>query len=86
MSFNILKITKEARELFDSFDTDNDGAIKRSELRSLIAKISKQMGLPEPSDKDFEIGFKSLDQNKNDLIEFNEFMSFYKQIYEKIKN
>ena len=42
--------------------------------------------MPEPSDKDIEAGFKQLDLNKNDLLEFNEFIPFYKQIYEMINH
>ena len=81
MSANILKITQSAREIFDSFDSDHDGVINKSELKPLLSKISKQLGVPEPSDKDIEQGFKQLDLNKNDLLEFNEFFHFYKQIY-----
>ncbi len=84
MSANILKITQSAREIFDSFDSDHDGVINKSELKPLLSKISKQLGVPEPSDKDIEQGFKQLDLNKNDLLEFNEFFHFYKQIYEML--
>ena len=86
MSSNILKMTQTAREIFDSFDTDHDGLIKKSEVKPLLLKISKQLGLPEPSDKDIEQGFKQLDLNKNDLLEFNEFIPFYKQIYEMLNH
>ena len=84
MSANILKITQSAREIFDSFDSDHDGVINKSELKPLLSKISKQLGVPDPSDKDIEQGFKQLDLNKNDLLEFNEFFHFYKQIYEML--
>ena len=84
MSANILKITQSAREIFDTFDSDHDGVINISELKPLLSQISKQLGVPEPSDKDIEEGFKQLDDNNDNVLQFSEFIPFYKQIYENL--
>ena len=80
----ILNMMKEARELFDSHDSNHDGKIEKKELKSILRVISQKLGLPYPTDNDFNNGFKELDKNNNDLLEFDEFIIFYKDVYDKI--
>ena len=77
-----IKMTKEAREIFDSYDSNNDGKIEKSELKLILNNISKKLGLPLPTDNDINKGFKQLDKNNNNLLEFDEFIVFYKQVYD----
>ncbi len=84
MNSNELKMMQTAKAVFDSFDKDGNGRIDKSELKPLLLKISNQLGLPVPSDKDIEEGFKQLDDNNNNSLEFNEFIPFYKEIYEHL--
>lgn len=84
MSSHIIKIAQTAREIFDSYDKNNDGSISKKEIKPLLEKISKQLNLPIPNDDDIEEGFKQLDNNQNDKLEFEEFFAFYKQIYEQL--
>ena len=79
-----IKMTKEAREIFDSYDLNNDGKIEKSELKLILNNISKKLGLPLPTDNDINKGFKQLDKNNNNLLEFDEFIVFYKQVYDKL--
>ena len=84
MSSHIINIAQTAREIFDSYDKNNDGSISKKEIKPLLEKISKQLNLPIPNDDDIEEGFKQLDNNQNDKLEFEEFFAFYKQIYEQL--
>ena len=84
MNSNELKMIQTAKAVFDSFDKNGNGSIDYSELKPLLIKISNQLELPIPSDKDIEEGFKQLDDNNNVRLEFNEFIPFYKQIYEHL--
>ena len=79
-----IKMTKEAREIFDSYDSNNDGKIEKSELKLILNNISKKLGLPFPTDNDINKGFKQLDKNNNNLLEFDEFIVFYKQVYDQL--
>ena len=79
-----IKMTKEAREIFDSYDSNNDGKIEKSELKLILNNISKKLGLPLPTDNDINKGFKQLDKNNNNLLEFDEFIVFYKQVYDQL--
>ena len=83
-SGKVLKMTKEARELFDSFDSNHDGKIEKSELIPLLNKISKIYGLPNPTQSEINEGFKQLDLNQNNLIEFEEFIHFYQELYNQM--
>ena len=83
-SGEFIKMTKEAREIFDSYDLNNDGKIEKSELKLILNNISKKLGLPLPTDNDINIGFKQLDKNNNNLLEFDEFFDFYKQVYDQL--
>ena len=83
-SGKVLKITKEARELFDSFDYNHDGKIDKSEIIPLLKQISKIYGLPNPTQSEINEGFKQLDLNKNNLIEFEEFIHFYQELYNQM--
>ncbi len=84
MSWHIINIAQTAREIFDTYDKNKDGSISKKEIKPLLEKISKQLNLPIPNDDDIEEGFKQLDNNQNDKLEFEEFFAFYKQIYEQL--
>ena len=84
MNSNELQMMQTAKAVFDSFDKDGNGSIDKSEIKSLLLKISSQLKLPQPSDNDISEGFKQLDDNNNNKLEFDEFIQFYKQIYEHL--
>ena len=73
-----------AKDVFNFFDTDKSGFIERNELKPLLNKISKQLNLPLPEEKDIEEGLKKLDLNKDGKLQFSEFLPFYQQVYEQI--
>ena len=83
-SNNFLHMIIEARELFDSYDSNKDGKIEKSELKLILNNISQKLGVPLPTDNDINEGFKQLDRNDNNLIEFDEFIFFYEQVYDQL--
>ena len=58
----------ELREIFRSFDRNNDGSLTQLELGSLL----RSLGL-KPSPDQLEILINKADTNNNGLIEFSEF-------------
>jgi Ca2+-binding EF-hand superfamily protein len=84
MNSNELQMMQTTKAVFDSFDKDGNGSIDKSEIKPLLLKISSQLKLPQPSDNDISEGFKQLDDNNNNKLEFDEFIQFYKQIYEHL--
>lgn len=61
---------KEEIELFQSFDTNNDGYITKKELRKGMMKLSDSY-----TDEDIDRIMDSMDTDKNGAINFNEFIS-----------
>ncbi|KAK1368251.1 putative calcium-binding protein CML18 [Heracleum sosnowskyi] len=59
----------ELREIFRSFDRNNDGSLTQLELGSLL----RSLGL-EPSRDQLETLIQRADKNSNGLIEFSEFV------------
>ena len=86
MTDKIEHLRKVAREVFDMYDVDKSDYIDKAELKPLLSKLSKQLGLPEPSDQDIDDGIKQLDFNKDGKLQFKEFFPFYQQVYEQIMN
>ncbi|GMJ16050.1 hypothetical protein like AT1G32250 [Hibiscus trionum] len=60
----------ELREIFRSFDHNNDGSLTQLELDSLL----RSLGL-KPSSDQVEALIQKADMNNNGLIEFSEFVS-----------
>lgn len=86
MTDKIEHLRKVAREVFDMYDVDKSDYIDKAELKPLLSKLSKQLGLPEPNDQDIDDGIKQLDFNKDGKLQFKEFFPFYQQVYEQIMN
>ncbi|XP_050241230.1 probable calcium-binding protein CML11 [Quercus robur] len=60
----------ELREIFRSFDRNNDGSLTQLELGSLL----RSLGL-KPSSEQLETLIQMTDTNSNSLIEFSEFIT-----------
>ena len=84
MEEKLKHVTQVAKEIFNAYDTDKSGYIDKKELKPLLTKISKQLSLPVPDDKDIQDRLKQLDMNQDGKLQFNEFLPFYKQVYEQI--
>lgn len=63
---------EELREIFSHFDTDSNGVIDRAEFGNLMRALDEQ--IPE---KEIELGLGVLDENRNGLIEFDEFARWW---------
>ncbi|KAF3786188.1 putative calcium-binding protein [Nymphaea thermarum] len=60
----------ELREIFRSFDRNNDGSLTQLELGSLL----RSLGL-KPSEEQLDALIQRADTNSNGLVEFSEFVS-----------
>ncbi|KAE9614233.1 putative serine/threonine-protein phosphatase with EF-hands [Lupinus albus] len=60
----------ELREIFRSFDRNNDGSLTQLELSSLL----RSLGL-KPSPEQLEIFIQKADRNNNGVVEFSEFVA-----------
>lgn len=60
---------KEEIDLFNSFDTNNDGYITKKELKKGLLKLKKR------TDEEIDAIMESMDTDKNGAINFNEFIS-----------
>ena len=60
----------EIRKAFNLFDANNNGKIEKSEL----SEIMKVLGL-QPTKERMDEMMKTVDSNKNNVIDFDEFVS-----------
>ena len=59
---------------FNNFDKNGDGAISVSELEQVIKLITPQLS-NKPTEKEIEEMIKAVDQNKDNMIQFEEFLA-----------
>jgi Ca2+-binding EF-hand superfamily protein len=65
----------ELREAFDHFDRDDNGVIDRAEFGDLCSHL----GL-EASETDIDAGFRAMDGNGNGVVEFEEFVAWWRRL------
>ena len=63
---------RELKETFDRYDTDKNGVIDRNEFRALLQSLD-----PGFTEEDVLIGLKFLDQNKNNVVDWEEFVGWW---------
>ena len=81
-----LKMEALAQEVFDFYDANKNGTLEMKEMKNIIIHIAKQLKVPTPNDEEIEKGFHDLDVNKDGVIQFREFLPFYKSVYNQLKN
>ncbi len=62
----------EIREIFGHFDKDKNGVMDASEFSKLLDALGAEMTKDEVSE-----GLRALDDNKNGLIDFDEFVAWW---------
>ena len=67
-------ITKKA---FDSYDNNKNGLLELDEIENILKTFAKQNNFPNPTRKECEVVFKSLDLNKDGKINYDEFKQFF---------
>lgn len=62
----------EIKEIFDHYDKDSNGVIDRNEFRALLKSLD-----PEFNEDDVLMGLKVLDENENDVVDWDEFIEWW---------
>jgi len=65
---------------FKEADTDNSGFLDKTELKSVMEKLSAENNLPKPNDNDVNEAYAQLDTNKDGKISPDEFSAFVKLV------
>ena len=63
----------ELRETFDYNDRDGDGRIELDEFFEMLDELESEM-----SEREAKIGFGEIDTNDDGLIDFKEFVAWWK--------
>merc|ERR1711862_495893 len=66
---------------FDKYDTNNDAVLQKSELKEYINDICKRNNMPESAEVFYSMLLKSCDDDKNETINFDEFMKHWTTCY-----
>ena len=75
-----------AKKAFDEYDKNKDGHLSKKELVPLLERVANLLNLPKPTEQDIEEGMKKLDLNQNGVLEFNEFFTFFREVYQELDN
>merc|ERR1711976_73322 len=62
------------KEYFDAYDVNKDGILQKSELKKFVDDICEKSGMPPFKEDFFNEIFKDADADKNNGIDFDEFM------------
>ncbi len=62
----------EIREIFSHYDKNENGVIERSEFKALLDALEADL-----TDEEVQAGLDALDDNKNGLIDFDEFVAWW---------
>lgn len=68
------KSNREVREIFSHFDRDGSGTIDPQEFAALLRALDEDF-----SDEEIEIGLAAIDRNRNQRIEFEEFLRWWNE-------
>ena len=62
----------EIREIFGHFDKDGNGVMDASEFAKLLEALGAEMTADE-----IDAGLRALDDNRNGIIDFDEFVAWW---------
>ena len=62
----------EIKEIFDHFDTNNNGVIESHEFGSMLRALDENI-----SEDEIAAGVRELDDNHNGVIDFDEFLEWW---------
>jgi Ca2+-binding EF-hand superfamily protein len=74
-------IEEQARKTFHKYDLDKSNYIDLHELKVLMLDVSKEIGIPEPSEEDLKQVLIDTDKNKDNKLQLEEFLELFKIIY-----
>lgn len=66
---------QELRAEFENFDTNKNGLISMEEMKTGIINMNVKLGKEKPSDKEMQSILFELDHNKNNEVNYTEFLS-----------
>lgn len=64
---------EKLRELFNSIDIDDSGAVDKDELRYMLCKCTGSL----PTDDEVEMMMREIDSNSNGMVDFEEFVAIH---------
>jgi len=81
MNFEAEELTRQARILFEKYDSNGNNFIEINELKNLLDDTSKEIGIPFPSDEDVVKVMIDTDSNHDKKLGLEEFIKLYKILY-----
>jgi Ca2+-binding EF-hand superfamily protein len=73
------------KNAFNTYDKNKNGLLDIDEVESILISFSKQNNIPNPTRKECEALFTSLDLNKDGKIDYKEFKIFFTQFLKNSK-
>ena len=83
-------VSQVTDKAFAQIDTDGSGFIDKKEFGTVCKFLAKDLGVPEPSQKEIDESLKAIDQNQDGKIskkELGELIAFlFKLMIDELKN
>jgi Ca2+-binding EF-hand superfamily protein len=76
-----LELLQQAKNMFDKYDLNKNGIIEFEELKILMTDVSKEIGIPSPTEEDVERVMQDTDINRDQRISREEFTQLFKILY-----
>ena len=76
-----VELLDQATSYFERYDLNKNGTIEFNELKMLMTDISKEIGIPTPSDDDVAKVMDDTDINQDRKISREEFLTLFRIIY-----
>jgi Ca2+-binding EF-hand superfamily protein len=76
-----VELIEQAKHLFEKYDLNKNNLIEFDELRMLMTDLSKEIGIPQPTDEDVNKVMDDTDTNKDKKISREEFLNLFRIIY-----
>eukprot|EP01062_Namystynia_karyoxenos_P021017 TRINITY_DN17969_c0_g1_i1.p1 TRINITY_DN17969_c0_g1~~TRINITY_DN17969_c0_g1_i1.p1 ORF type:complete len:1029 (+),score=352.05 TRINITY_DN17969_c0_g1_i1:262-3087(+) len=69
------------KQVFDECDDDGSGSLELTEIRNVVSRVAKRLGVPEPPQQQVSLAMKEADIDGSGDLEFEEFFYYLRDLF-----